>query len=653
MTQHMISPRILALGLLATTLAIAPTSVSAEEKAFQTTTRHQARIIHVMLTGHDNGDGSETNPLRTIQAGAKQAQAGDTVFVHEGTYRERVAPPRGGTPDAPIRFVAEPGKNVIIKGSDLWQPQWEREGVLFHALPDEALFNDDCYVDDRSPFRVELSTTPHDRQGKREMERGKPGHADLVYVLGMVFIDGRMAKQAPYKAEAAAEPGAWWADPRTGQIFIHFTDDSAKHSVEISTRRRCFAPHLRGLGYIQLIGFVIEHAATQYPCNFWEKSHNNWQQAGMVGTRSGHHWRIEGCTLRHTLLGIDFGYESQSNQSQGDLERSDNGRAKARCGYHEILTNRITDCMGPGTAAMEPTGIVFMGNLLERNNTMGFTGFKRWETGAVKMHHPSGSRIIGNLIRNNPLVSGIWLDGGSGPDTVVAGNLVYGNKLGFDLEIGNAPADSLLLAYNLFLNNTVAGISSRESGGIFALGNLIAGNPTAYHQSSDIKRPGKWSSQYHHLAGNLILAQSNAVVVVPPDFKNRPDLFAGRHFSANIYGAGAEDPAFTLATKQTFNFAGWQAQVQAWNPDGGAEDGSRLISGFKAELDEKTLTLTLDIPSDLPQAALHDRRYGKDYLGRDWPEGAVHAGPFMDLTPGKHTFKLWNGIRSLGPYELP
>ena len=500
---------------------------------------------------------------------------------------------------------------------------------------------------------MELSTTPHARQGKREVERGKPGHADLVYVLGMVFIDGQMAKQVPYKAEAAAEPGAWWADPRTGRIFIHFTDDPAKHSVEISTRRRCFAPHLRGLGYIQLIGFVLEHAATQYPCNFWEKDHSNWQQAGMVGTRSGHHWRIEGCTLRHTLLGIDFGYESQPNQSQGDLERGNNGRAKARCGYHEILTNRITDCLGPGTAAMEPTAIVFMGNVLERNNAMGFTGFKRWETGAVKMHHPSGSRIIGNLIRNNPLISGIWLDGGSGPDTVVAGNLVYGNKLGFDLEIGNAPADSLLLAYNLFLNNTVAGISSRESGGIFALGNLMAGNPTAYHQSSEMSRPGKWSSQHHHLAGNLIQAQTNAVLIVPPDFKGRSDLFAGRRFEANAYAADPEATVFALATKQSYNFADWLTMVRTWNPDGGAEEGSRLVSGFKAALDENTLTLTLEIPSALPQGNLHDRRYGKDYLGRDWPEGAVNAGPFSGLSPGRHTLKLWSGLRSLGPYELP
>src|SRR5919112_765002 len=51
-------------------------------------------VFHVAATGSDGSDGSENAPLRTINAAAALAQPGDTVRVHEGEYREWVAPVR-------------------------------------------------------------------------------------------------------------------------------------------------------------------------------------------------------------------------------------------------------------------------------------------------------------------------------------------------------------------------------------------------------------------------------------------------------------------------------------------------------------------------------------------------------------------------------
>jgi hypothetical protein len=59
-------------------------------------------------------------PLLTIQAAANKAQAGDTITVHEGIYRERVNPPRGGTSDAMrITCQSAPGEKVVLTGSEL------------------------------------------------------------------------------------------------------------------------------------------------------------------------------------------------------------------------------------------------------------------------------------------------------------------------------------------------------------------------------------------------------------------------------------------------------------------------------------------------------------------------------------------------------
>jgi len=51
---------------------------------------------HVSVKGDDAGNGSADRPLRTISAAAQLAQPGDMITVHEGTYRERISPPRGG-----------------------------------------------------------------------------------------------------------------------------------------------------------------------------------------------------------------------------------------------------------------------------------------------------------------------------------------------------------------------------------------------------------------------------------------------------------------------------------------------------------------------------------------------------------------------------
>ena len=77
------------------------------------------REYHVSIQGDDDNDGSPGGMLRTIAAAALRAQPGDVITVHEGVYRERIAPPRGGESDAKrITYQAAPGERVVIKGSE-------------------------------------------------------------------------------------------------------------------------------------------------------------------------------------------------------------------------------------------------------------------------------------------------------------------------------------------------------------------------------------------------------------------------------------------------------------------------------------------------------------------------------------------------------
>ncbi|MHB8903394.1 MAG: DUF1565 domain-containing protein, partial [Thermoguttaceae bacterium] len=79
-----------------------------------------AAQLHVATTGNDSNPGTQASPLRTIQHAADLAQPGDTITVHEGVYRERINPPRGGQSDRqPIIYQAAPGEKVQIKGSEI------------------------------------------------------------------------------------------------------------------------------------------------------------------------------------------------------------------------------------------------------------------------------------------------------------------------------------------------------------------------------------------------------------------------------------------------------------------------------------------------------------------------------------------------------
>jgi hypothetical protein len=62
---------------------------------------------YVSTTGSDSGDGTVNSPWRTIQRAASAVNPGDRVTVGDGVYNETVAITRGGTPRAPVVFVAQ------------------------------------------------------------------------------------------------------------------------------------------------------------------------------------------------------------------------------------------------------------------------------------------------------------------------------------------------------------------------------------------------------------------------------------------------------------------------------------------------------------------------------------------------------------------
>lgn len=84
-----------------------------------------AKNYHVSTLGKDNNQGTISEPFLTIQRAANLMIAGDTCFIHEGTYRETIIPANSGAEGNPIVFTAYNCAKVTVNGTDIVKNNWE------------------------------------------------------------------------------------------------------------------------------------------------------------------------------------------------------------------------------------------------------------------------------------------------------------------------------------------------------------------------------------------------------------------------------------------------------------------------------------------------------------------------------------------------
>lgn len=401
------------------------------------------------LSAHDDGPGTPEVPLLTIGEAASRAMPGDTVRVHAGVYRERVAPERGGESGRPIIYEAAPGEHVTIKGSEVWTPEWtpvaDRAGV-YAAVIDERLFGGD-----RDPYRT--------------AQIASPGGQRLT--LGQVFVGGVPLRQVSTPEQVDTAPGRWCVTEDGAAIRVHFPLGltPALATTELTVRRVVFAPRRRGLNHITVRGFVIEHAANQFPLNFWVS--RGAPQAGMLGCRGGYGWVIEHNTIRFARgVGIDCGAEGPADADGLGQPMSEH------TGGHLIRFNTVVDNGASGIVGWHTNHTRVVGNVIERNNRLGFSAA---EKAGVKLHGFVGGLIEGNLVRHND-GPGIWLDN-IWRHARITRNVVVGNTgTNLFIELGEGPltVDHNVFAYAVGSQGLAGdGVYAHDASGVLLAHNLI------------------------------------------------------------------------------------------------------------------------------------------------------------------------------------
>jgi len=408
----------------------------------------------------DTNPGTETKPFVAINAAARLAQPGDTILVHEGVYREEVAPVRGGEEDSPITYMAAPDEKVYIKGSELYQGNWEPSRIqgIYSAKIEKEM------TGTYNPFSINLIDKLAEYKDKMQ---------DVLeeHTLGQVFVDGTFLDEVEGIEDLEAMPGTWLAEDSGRSLRVHFPSgvtDPTRHMIELTTRKAVFRPVKRGMGYIIVKGFIMEHAANQAITTFWEKG--SAPQQGLISCRSGHHWVIEGNTIRWAKsLGIDVGSE---RKVRVDLEEDP---TPGYVGYHLIQNNIISDNGEGGLCGIGQIGTVIRKNVFERNNNLGSIS---WEDSAIKTHFFINGVIEGNLIRDNHS-NGIWIDNVY-QNVRITRNVILGNRgAGIFCEMGGTCLiDNNIIGHSIAGNSGIGGngIYAHDAGGITAVHNLIIQN---------------------------------------------------------------------------------------------------------------------------------------------------------------------------------
>lgn len=406
----------------------------------------QGTEYFISTTGSDSNPGTANSPFRTIQKAADKMVAGDTCTVLEGTYREWVKPRQGGTSeDLRILYRAAPGQKVFIKGSEQVD-SWEELGKGIWMLRLE-----DSFFGDYNPFTEKLT--------------GEFIVYGQEYHMGDVYLNGNSFREMLDAEEVRSSPHTFFASHENGQttVIANFEDANPNMELtEINVRECVLFPETKGLRYITIEGFHMQHAAA------------NWVafrafQHALIGTYYGKYWTIQNNTISDArCVGLVCG---------NDPSHQDEGFDMFATGHHLVRNNIIRRCGEAGIHGFKGwVGSVIENNLIEDINTK--DEFGGWETGGIKIHDGVDITIRNNVFRRihgskkRGEFAAIWIDWG-GQGVRVSGNIVYDcSSWGLYLQNNHGPI--------LVDNNIIAGPTVQASDNCVFVHNLFVDSHLRY-----------------------------------------------------------------------------------------------------------------------------------------------------------------------------
>ena len=586
------------------------------------------KVHHVSVSGNDANDGSASRPIKTISAAARLAQPGEVITVHEGVYRERINPPRGGESDTMrIVYQAAPGEKVEIKGSEVVK-NWEKvENDTWKVTLPNSFFGT------FNPYSDLIHGDWFDPNGRQH-------HTGAVYLNGEWLTEAARLDEV---LKPAGQVPLWFCQVETTNttLWAQFKNVNPNgQMVEINVRQTVFYPEKTGINYITVRGFTMRHAAPPWAPPTAE-------QMGLIGTHWSKGWIIENNVISHSRCsGIALGkygdeWDNRAESPEGyvgTIHRAlKNGWNNETIGHHIVRNNHISHCEQAGVVGS--LGCSFS---TVTGNTIHDIHVQRLFTGAemagIKFHGAIDVEISRNHIYRT--IRGIWLDW-MAQGAHVTGNLLHDNlDQDLFLEVDHGP---FLVDNNLFLSPQTLLMVSR--GGAFAH-NLVTGNTrvvpfddrmTPFHKAHSTELAGLHNNpsgdvRYYN---NLFMDRGD---LSPYDEAKLPVWMAGNVFLKGAKPSKHEEtprvkPEFDPEIKLVEEADVYYLEIKldkTWANEQTRQFVSTGLLGKAA------------IP-DLPfeNADGSPIRINIDYFGNKRNEANPFPGPFELSTTGKQRIKVW------------
>jgi hypothetical protein len=350
------------------------------------------RIRYVdAVSGNDNNEGTAKAPWKTIGKAASTLNAGESVIVKPGVYRESIAPRNSGTSEQTrINYIAYDMNNTVISGADVLTGWMDGGNGIYYRTWPVAFPQLELAKGDDTP--------------------------DYVSRQELLIFDGKMMTPRNTKAELTdteVSPateffagGEYWLDVTMSpsRVYAKFPKgmDPAGHVVEGSVRPTLWRPDKR-CDWLRVVGFKFVYAAST-------------RSTQTFATRFGSNLLIE----ENVFLGNNaWGVSLSGNRSTWR-------------GNKILYNGQLGFGGGPNYSTVSFLESAY-------NNWKGYDA--PYEAGGSKLAGATDSQFDHLDIHDN-LGPGLWFDGGSPGDfndgNVVRSSRSYRNMMAnYDVELSS------------------------------------------------------------------------------------------------------------------------------------------------------------------------------------------------------------------------
>ncbi|UCC96338.1 MAG: right-handed parallel beta-helix repeat-containing protein [Phycisphaerales bacterium] len=382
-------------------------------------TSAQARTWHV---AQENLPSIESDrQVRSIGEAVSALEAGDTVIIHGGIYREQVVVETSGTAEAPISIRAATGEYVVVTGAERLT-EWQKvEG-------DASVFGTEW------PHQF-ISWNEHHTHPSDDYHR-------LIGRCEQVFVQGYPLVQVLEKQKLSR--GTFFVDLDAKRLYVwdRAGRDLASNSVMTeasvhSTIWSCKGNHIRTCGiHFRYAANRAQHGAAQFSGDDNEVEDCVFEYTNACGAKfSGERITVRNCLFQH------------------------NGQL--------------------GFGAGRAHGLLMTGCVVANNNTKGFD--RGWEAGGNKIALTRGMVIENSLFTDNK-GDGIWFDIGN-VACEVRNCLIADNEnagIFYEISFGLHAHDNVIIGNGFAFSpgdwGANAGISISSSPGCIIERNLLIAN---------------------------------------------------------------------------------------------------------------------------------------------------------------------------------